>query len=239
MNLFKHTMGGFCLFILSACQSTSLKHIEQIPDNQKILVVSALGNNLSIRNTGVFSDELNKVDVREWDVDSLIAYNFIKLAKSRFQFLPFKSDKVNEVGELVTSHWDFSLDLGIANNEIFEMAKNSGASYVLVFSTRDTTDIAPHTKGYGRYTASKGETSTVMNFASMCSTLFNAKTQKQMIQACPVARFAGKELPGDDGDSFEEQVKLVLTEKKEFIQILVEVALLGAKNINIVQTNES
>lgn len=78
-----------------------------------------------------------------------------------------------------------------------------------------------------------------MNFASVCTTLFNAKTQKQMLQACPVARYAGTELPGDDGDSFDEQVKLVLTEKKEFIQILVETALLGAKNISIVQGNES
>ncbi|NQZ90416.1 MAG: hypothetical protein HRT54_22865 [Colwellia sp.] len=239
MKLLKFSMCGFVLFMISACQSTSLKEIEQIPNNKEILVVSALGNNLSIRNTGVFSDELKKIDVSAWNIDSLIEYNFIKLAKSRFKFLSFKSDNTNEVGELITSHWDFSLDLGNANRTIFEKAINSGASYVLVFSTRDTTDSSPHTKGYGRYTASKGGNPTIMNFASMCSTLFDAKTQKQMIQACPVARYAGKVLPNTDGDSFDKQVELVLTEKNEFIQILVQTALLGSKNISIIQGNES
>lgn len=168
------------IFAISGCVSNDLTRVEKIAPNNTILVVSTLSNTMPVVTVGttIFQNEQFEIPVANWHIpqyaESVVidyltpAYHATTDARLRAVIAPPKND-------FFTGY-----PSALSNQQVFDIAKEHQADYILVISAVEFQDAYFGTnqffEGLGVYQRTFLGSEKIIQFAQVGLNLFDAHT---------------------------------------------------------------
>ena len=226
--------------ILSGCAGMGAQKVLELEDNQKILVISSMGNEFDLLSVGttVFSNESKSIPVNGWYVDDHIEKSISELSeKSRFdiksqEILPLK----NPPPVFMTSLWTLQIDFNGIKDHIFSFAKEKEYDLILFVNSFEDEDTIFGTNqyysGYGLYKRTFLSSSRTVIYARVSVNLYDVNTQKKVTGTWDtISR------PCSDYISYEKLSSLTdkqISDNEKKVKSLIKESIIGQlKELNI------
>ena len=173
---------------LSACVTSGSKKIQAIKKDNKVLIVSSMGNDYELLHIGftIFSNDSNTLNVEDWNIDSIVeskVANIKVIEKINFVNVNLSSLK-NNMTKLSKDYWTDGVAFKGFDDEVFPFARNENYDLILFISGYSSEDPVFFTgmnlDGYGLYKRKIHGKPYAKYYAMVSTSLYDVETRKKI-----------------------------------------------------------